>query len=199
MKLINCLIIFVCILTSCKKSTSKNTIQVKKISSIYVDKKELKLDNLKGQWYYNQKPFNGFAVTYHKNDTLSEKIGYYNGRKEGLAFQFFKNGDTLKKAFYIANKLHGKKLNYFQSGNLISESNYVKGKRHGEQKIWYDNGQLAKKKHLNMGKEDGIQQAWLKNGDIYVNYQAVNGRIFGLNRSNLCYTLKNEKIEYAKK
>jgi hypothetical protein len=52
---------------------------------------------------------------------------------------------------------------------------------------------------LNKGKEEGLQQAWLENGKIYVNYEAKNGRIFGMNRANLCYKLKNEKVQYAKK
>jgi antitoxin component YwqK of YwqJK toxin-antitoxin module len=75
----------------------------------------------------------------------------------------------------------------------------VNGQRHGLQKIWFLNGQLAKRKNLNEGKEEGLQQAWLENGTLYVNYEAKNGRIFGMNRANLCYKLKNEKVQYAKK
>jgi hypothetical protein len=44
-----------------------------------------------------------------------------------------------------------------------------------------------------------LQQAWLENGTLYVNYEAKNGRIFGMNRANLCYKLKNEKVQYAAK
>ena len=41
-----------------------------------------------------------------------------------------------------------------------------------------------------------MQQAWLENGKIYVNYEAKNGRKFGMNRANLCYELKEEEIQY---
>jgi hypothetical protein len=44
-----------------------------------------------------------------------------------------------------------------------------------------------------------LQKAWLENGTIYVNYEAKNGRVFGMKRANLCYQLKNEKIEESKK
>ena len=49
------------------------------------------------------------------------------------------------------------------------------------------------------GKEKGLQKAWLQNGTLYVNYEAKNGRVFGMKRANLCYQLKNEKIEERKK
>jgi hypothetical protein len=39
-----------------------------------------------------------------------------------------------------------------------------------------------------------MQQAWLETGALYVNYEAKNGRIFGLLRSNLCYQLENEVV-----
>ena len=61
------------------------------------------------------------------------------------------------------------------------------------------NGQLAKRKNLNEGKEEGLQQAWLENGRIYVNYEAKNGRIFGMNRTNLCYILKRQLLNKIKR
>ncbi|MEM7512572.1 MAG: toxin-antitoxin system YwqK family antitoxin, partial [Bacteroidota bacterium] len=51
--------------------------------------------------------------------------------------------------------------------------------------------------HLVGGKEEGLQQAWRENGKIYNNYEAKNGRIFGLKRANLSYELDNEIIQYA--
>ena len=39
-----------------------------------------------------------------------------------------------------------------------------------------------------------MQKAWLKNGKLYVNYEAKNGRIFGMRRANACYKLEDEII-----
>ena len=90
-------------------------------------------------------------------------------------------------------------MNYFKNGNVFSESNYLNGQRYGLQKTWFLNGPLAKRKNLSKGREEGLQQAWRENGTLYVNYEAKNGPIFGMNRAHLCYSLKNEKVQEAKK
>ncbi len=194
-------LVFIGVFGSCKKQSAENTSisSVKEITNILIEKKQIKLNPLKGQWFYEQQPFNGYAVVYHENDRLAEKIGFFNGKREGKYYRYFKDSAIKNEGYYIQNKLHGIKLNYFKNGNVFSESNYVNGQRHGLQKTWFLNGQLAKRKNLSKGREDGLQQAWLENGKIYVNYEAKNGRIFGMNRANLCYKLKNEKVQYANK
>jgi antitoxin component YwqK of YwqJK toxin-antitoxin module len=202
MRLINYIfLVIIGVFGSCKKQTTNDTsiFSVKEIKNIQTEKGQVKLNPTKGQWFYKQQLFNGHAIAYYKKDVLSEKTGYFNGRREGKAFKYFNDGSLKSEAYFIQNKLHGIKYNYFKNGNVYSESNYKNGKRHGLQKIWFLNGQLAKKKNLIEGKEEGLQQAWRENGNLYVNYEAKNGRIFGLNRANLCYTLKNEKVQYAKK
>ncbi|MFY0604832.1 MAG: toxin-antitoxin system YwqK family antitoxin [Flavobacteriaceae bacterium] len=187
---------FLFVFGSCNLQTTKSkfVVSAKKINNISIVKEQVILDPLKGQWFYKDKPFNGFAVAYFENEKLSEKIGFFNGRREGSFFKYFKDGSIKSEGYYINNMLHGVKRNYFKNGNLFSESNYVNGKRDGLQKTWFIDGQLAKKKNLHKGKEKGLQQAWLKNGKLYINYEAKNGRVFGLKRANLCYTLQNEKI-----
>ena len=44
------------------------------------------------------------------------------------------------------------------------------------------------------GKEHGFQKAWLANGKLYVNYEAKNGRIFGMRRANSCVRLEDEVV-----
>ena len=194
-------LVVVCVLCSCTKQNIENTAisSVKEIANVLVQKKQIELNPLKGQWFYEQQPFNGYAVVYHENDNLVEKIGFFNGKREGTYYRYFKGGAIKSEGYYVQNKLQGIKLNYFKNGNVFSESNYVSGQRHGLQKTWFLNGQLAKKKNLSKGREEGLQQAWLANGKIYVNYEAKNGRIFGMNSANLCYQLKNEKLQYANK
>ncbi|PQJ78859.1 hypothetical protein BTO18_06525 [Polaribacter porphyrae] len=201
MRLTNYLILIICVFGACKNQAPENTklVAEKTIKNTFINKNQLKLNPLKGQWFYNDKPFNGFGIKLYDNDSLSEKTGYYNGKREGEDFMYFNNGTIKRKAFYVDNKLHGKKLNYLESGQIMAESNYINGERHGIQKIWYASGQLAKQRNLNKGKEEGLQKAWLENGTVYVNYEAKNGRIFGMKRANLCYKLKNEEVQYAKK
>lgn len=202
MQLIKYYIVFFLVFGACKNqlSNSDTILSAKAISkNLFVDKKELKLNPANGEWLYKNVLFTGFGFKLYKNDSLLEKTTFYKGKREGEDFKYFENGTLKRQAFYVDNKLHGKKLNYDSNGILISESNYLFGKKHGVQKVWYSNGQLAKMRNLFEGKEKGLQKAWLQNGALYVNYEAKNGRVFGMKRANLCYQLKNEKIEERKK
>jgi hypothetical protein len=40
-----------------------------------------------------------------------------------------------------------------------------------------------------------MQKAWRENGKPFINYEVKDGVRYGLQKSALCYTLKNEKIE----
>ena len=80
---------------------------------------------------------------------------------------------------------------------LISHLNFRLGKAHGVQKKWYTTGEIFKVLHFNMGIEEGIQQAFRKNGDLFANYEAREGRIFGLKRAALCFGLEDEEVKYA--
>ena len=43
--------------------------------------------------------------------------------------------------------------------------------------------------------EYGMQQAWRENGKVFINYEAKDGYRYGLQKSNLCYTLEKEKFK----
>lgn len=173
---------------------AKDIISTLEVEKNFIDEKLIKLNSTKGQWFYKDQPFNGYSVSYYENDSLAEKTGFFNGKREGKSYSYFSDGTIKKEAFYKTNKLDGVKLNYFGNGVLASESNYVNGQKHGIQKVWFSSGQLAKKRNLNQGKEEGLQQAWLENGKLYVNYEAKNGRVFGMRRANSCYKLENEEV-----
>lgn len=165
------------------------------IKKIRVEKDQLKLNALEGRWYFNTALFNGYAITKFKNGQLKEKIGFSNGKKEGIALKWNIDGVLTGEKFYSENRLEGTAKTWWANGNLSSESNYSNRVRHGTQKKWYPNGQLAQLRNFNLGKEEGMQKAWLETGKLYTNYEAKNGRFFGLKRSNLCYQLKDEKVQ----
>jgi antitoxin component YwqK of YwqJK toxin-antitoxin module len=184
---------------SCQKSNDANLSKandaVKVILDVEVDKNMLILNQLEGRWYYNDLPFNGYAVSYHENEVKAESIGYYDGKKEGVARKWFPTKMLQKESYYSANKLVGIIKSWWPNGLVSSEAHYKNGMRHGIQKIWYANGQLARQTTIVNGKEEGMQQAWLENGKIYVNYEAKNGRVFGLKKANLCYELEDEVVQ----
>ncbi|MDO5973743.1 toxin-antitoxin system YwqK family antitoxin [Flavivirga jejuensis] len=164
------------------------------IDSTEVSKKALVLNQIEGKWYYNGQPYNGYSVKFHPNDTLEEKLGFYKGKREGIAKRWSKNGVLRVASYYSQNRLVGIYRSWWENGTLAEEANYINGIKQGVEKQWHPNGQLAKLRYLVDGRENGIQQAWLKNGKLYINYEAKNGRIFGLMRSNLCYQLKDEVV-----
>ena len=169
------------------------------ISAFTIPKDSLVLNGNEGNWYYKKKLFSGYAVKYYPNGSLQEKTGFLNGKKQNEYRQWFSNGVLKLVSNYNQNVLEGSYKSWWSNGNLASEVNYVKGKKQGVELKWFKDGTLSRKRNLVDGLEDGLQKAWLQNGKLYVNYEAKNGRVFGMKRANSCYQLKNEKIEESKK
>ena len=194
------------LLISCQRNGENNVapdIQVVNrknivIPDFQVAKEQLILHPNEGKWYYDHKPFSGQSVVYYPNGVLAESVGYYQGKKEGIAQKWFADGLLRRQSHYIVNHLDGILQIWSPNPNsiLISESQYIDGVQHGVQTKWHTNGQLSRRTNINMGNVVGMQQAWLRNGKIYVNYEAKNGRIFGLKKSILCYELEDENIQF---
>lgn len=166
------------------------------IPDTIVDKSILHYNNKKSLWTLNDRPYSGYAVSYHQDSTLREKMGVLNGKIETLAKLWYPTGNLKQIANYRKGKLHGEKKVWSSDAVLLSHLNYQSGKPHGEQKTWYPTGELHKKLNLCKGKEEGIQRAYRKNGALYANYEAKEGRIFGLKKTSLCFGLEDENIKY---
>ena len=78
---------------------------------------------------------------------------------------------------------------------LVSHFNFYLGKAHGEQRKWYPSSEIYKIMNFDKGIESGLQRGYRKNGSLYANYDLRNGRIYGLKKSKLCYSLENEKVQ----
>jgi antitoxin component YwqK of YwqJK toxin-antitoxin module len=170
------------------------------IPNTTVDKSELHYDNKVSLWTLNNQQYSGYAVSFYEDSILKEKVGILNGKKENQAIRWYLDGHFKQVAHYHKGKLHGEKKVWssYENHIILSQLNYRLGKAHGEQKQWYKSGELHKKLNLNMGKEEGIQQAFRENGDLYANYEAKDGRIFGLRKTALCFGLEEEKLRQQK-
>ncbi|WP_254788488.1 toxin-antitoxin system YwqK family antitoxin [Cellulophaga baltica] len=171
------------------------------IPNLSVDKALITYDNKTSTFLINEEPFSGYMISFYEDGTPKEKIGIFNGKKQNKSSYWFSNGKLKQIATYNKGKLHGEKKLWSNDSmyTLVAHLNYNFGKVDGQQKQWYKTGELYKILNLSMGKEDGIQQAFRKNGDLYANYEAKNGRIFGLKKSALCYGLEDEKIKKYEK
>lgn len=207
MKKIILVLIISIFLSKCSKNKTpkiSSTINLenvrKEIPDILTLKKELLYDAKKSIWTSEGKLYSGFAVSYYPNNLLKQKFGILNGKKHLLENQWFKDGFYKQQLNYLNGKLNGDKKSWSadSSHTLLTHFKFLSGKPHGKQIKWYPTGELFKIMHLNMGKEEGLQQAFRKNGDLYANYEAKEGRIFGLKKAKLCYSLKDEKIKSKK-
>ncbi|WP_025743524.1 toxin-antitoxin system YwqK family antitoxin [Aquimarina pacifica] len=203
-------ILGVCILSCTKKTAPKtvssaNTVAVNVLSDIpdkTVNKSELYYNRKKSIWTLDDQLYSGYAVTFYEDSTsVKEKFGILNGKKQNQAIEWYSDGHYKRITDYNKGKPHGDKKTWSPDSLhvLVSHFKYVSGKVHGEQKKWYPTGELFKKMNFNMGKEEGMQQAFRKNGDLYANYEARKGRIFGLKKASLCYSLNGENVQYRKK
>lgn len=173
--------------------------EVVEVPNTLIDLALLDYDNNTSLWTMGDSLYSGYAVSYYPDSTLKEKIGILHGKKEGQTTRWYAGGQLKHAADYHKGKLHGEKKTWSSDAQpiLLSHLSYRKGKAHGEQRVWYPSGELFKKLHLNMGKEEGIQQAFRKNGDLYANYEAREGRIFGLKKAALCFGIEDENVQYA--
>lgn len=164
-----------------------------------INKEVLHYDTKTSLWTLDGVQFSGYAVSYYPDSTLLQKFGILEGRKQNDYTNWFPDGHIKHSANYHKGKLHGEKKSFSVDSShiLISQLNFHLGKAHGYQKKWYTTGEIFKVIHFNMGLEEGIQQAFRKNGDLFANYEAREGRIFGLKRAALCFGLEDEEIKYA--
>ncbi len=189
--------------TSCKqkmKPSQSSVAAVFVVPKTTVLKSKITYNHKISSWILNDKPYSGFAVSYYPDNILKEKFGILDGKKQNKFTQWYPDGHVKNIANYHKGKLHGEKKMWSADSQhiLIAQYNFVFGKAHGEQKKWYPDGKLFKRMNLNKGREEGMQQAFRKNGVLYANYEAREGRIFGLKKATLCYGLQDETIQYNK-
>lgn len=170
------------------------------IPNTTVDISKLEYNNKISVWSMNGEPYSGYAVNFYPDSKPKEKMGILNGKTENQTMAWFPDGHLQEIANYHKGQLHGEKKVWYDDAKhfLISQFNFKEGRPHGEQKKWYPTGELHKILHLNMGQEEGVQQAMRENGDLYANYEAKNGRVFGKQRGTLCFGLEDEKIQNEK-
>lgn len=189
---------------SCQNNPKKgeSAIPQYEVPTTKVAHDQLVLNSMEGIWSLGGDPYSGYSLQYYPNGNIRTKTGFYKGKKQGLSSEYYPDGHPKHQTPYHQNLMHGEVKNWFGTGGhpQLAVRNFYLGKPHGVHKKWYKNGQLFKVMNYQMGKEKGMQQAFNENGSIYANYEAKNGRVFGLKRSMLCYELEDEKtIRYETK
>ena len=158
-----------------------------------VKDEKLKFDN--GICYYSGFPFSGFIKESYETDTLKSIASYYKGKLHGITKTFYPNGKCRDERSYKDNLSYGSHVGFWENGNPKFDFIYYNDKLEGIQKQWYEDGKPYTMQTYANDSENGMQKAWRRNGKLFANYEVKNGVCYGLQKTNLCYTLRKEKIE----
>ncbi len=153
----------------------------------------LHLDN--GIYYYSNKPFSGFIKEVYENKALKSIASYYKGMQHGITKTFYPDGKERDTRSYKENVGYGRHFGYWENGNMKFDFIYYYDKREGIQKQWYESGSPYAFLNFQEDREEGMQHAWRENGKVYINYEVKDGFRYGLQKSALCYTLKDEQVK----
>ncbi len=196
--LILCISFFECTNEAKVKALDHSTVDLEKLDIPIdsVDIRDVFYNNNSSKWNKDEKPFSGFIISRNHDQSLKTVFGVLEGKKQNTSVEYFPDGSLKFSTDYYNGRIHGEKKSWSIDTPhiLISSLNYFQGKPHGEQKQWYPTGEIFKIMNLDMGKESGMQQAFRKNGDLFANYEAREGRIFGLKKTALCFGLEDENI-----
>lgn len=202
----NKLLIFICstLIISCNKNENNvveirqiviENVDVSKVPNYTVVKNDTNLKLSNGIYLYNGKPFSGYINQKFENDSTKYIGSYLDGKQYGVSKTFFPNGMPETERSFRNGKAYGKHIGYWENGNKKFEFIYNDNKREGLQKQWYESGNRYCELNYVDDNENGMQKAWRENGKLYINYQVKNGIRYGLQKSGLCYTLKDQKIK----
>lgn len=184
-------LVFVLLMFSCQRKNSKETTNL-----VEVNYQDLQRKPQNGFMLYKGTLFTGVAKLFLDNSkNLKYIVTYQNGIKNGVSKRWYDNGNINYETQYVNGRKQGLTKVWYKNGQLQSEATYFKGVIHGKKVTWYATGEKQKERKLRYGQEHGLQKAWRKTGKLYANYEAVNGRIFGLLGSNMCYKLEDEKVK----
>lgn len=162
-------------------------------NTIYINDSSLKLNN--GVYFYGGKPYSGLIKEIYTTDTL-KFIGYYfEGKQQGSTKTFFENGKLETERNYKDGIGYGRHYGYWKNGHMKFDFSYFNDKREGIQKQWYESGSNYYALNYTNDQENGMQKAWRENGKPYINYEVKDGLRYGLQKSALCYTLKDQEIK----
>ena len=75
---------------------------------------------------------------------------------------------------------------YWPNGRLRTEISYRNDLYEGIYRAWSERGTPFQIRHYAAGHEEGLQQEWTEAGKLYVNYEARNGRHYGMENSTPC-------------
>lgn len=174
-----------------EKSIEEPVSEIYQIPEIIVSVSDLGIKKKQtGEMSYNGLPFSGYLVEKYPNDSISAKIGYYDGKQNGMTTAFYQDGTIKYQRTYLNGEKHGTHIGFHQNGVKAFEYHFVNGFNEGKHKEWFNTGMLEADMNYVNGKEFGKQQVWRPDGKPRSNYIVrENGRRYGLQGIKRCTKL----------
>jgi antitoxin component YwqK of YwqJK toxin-antitoxin module len=176
-------------------TTHRETVTTKG-RAITIEASDSSMHFINGELYHGEELFTGIFLERYKTDTIYRQKNYITGKEEGWALSYFPDGSLSEKRYYRNGEKDSIHTGWWPNGKQRFEYHFKSGLYNGDFKEWYSGGEAYKHISYSDGRENR-GKGWRQNGKVFMNFIVKNGRRYGLENSNLCYTLKNEKGEYV--
>ncbi|WP_461104305.1 toxin-antitoxin system YwqK family antitoxin [Spirosoma koreense] len=149
-----------------------------------------------GLYFLGNQTYSGIIKDDYHNGTVKSYASIYQGMLHGRYKSFYESGNPSEVRLYKNNLSTGRHYGFWpEKGVLKFDYTYYEEKREGKQRRWYRSGQPYIFANYVDDHEEGLQQGWRENGKLYLNYVAKEGYTYGLQKTALCYSLRDQKIK----
>ncbi|SDY61684.1 toxin-antitoxin system YwqK family antitoxin [Hymenobacter psychrophilus] len=170
-------------------------VDVSQVPDTTVARTDAALNLHNGVYYLGSKPYSGFVQELYPTGAVKSNASYYAGRQHGLTRTFWADGRPHEVRSYRAGLAYGRHTGFWPNGHRKFDFVYADDKREGSHKQWYESGNIYCDLNFADDQEVGRQQAWRENGKVYINYAVRDGVRYGLQKSALCYTLRDGQLK----
>lgn len=164
---------------------------------LMVNRTDASINFKNGSWHYKGLLFSGTIRDLFEDASLHQSTPCSDGKENGWQVTFYPDGSLSEKRYFRSGEKDSVHTGWWQNGNKRFEYHFSAGIYNGEYKEWYQSGKPLKHIQYINGK-DICGKGWRENGKIYMNFIVKNGRRYGVNNANLCYTVKNGSGELVK-
>jgi antitoxin component YwqK of YwqJK toxin-antitoxin module len=103
------------------------------------------------------------------------------------------DGAPASVGYSLGGEKTGLHRSWDERGTLRWEASFANGVYEGEAREWYADGRLARVRRFRGGREAGLQQAWTPEGELFLNYEARDGRRYGLQNAQPCVPARGKE------
>lgn len=193
-------IIFLLVLISCRQTQPDTSPVVTEprpvIPAHRVRQDDTAVHLANGVWQYHAKPYSGQLVALYPSGKIKSILLLWQGKEEGLQTTYYEDGMMATARWYRGGEKDSVNQGWWPNGQQKFLYHFRKGEYEGSFEEWYVSGKPMKKILYYNGKEES-GQGWRENGKPYMSFVVKEGRWYGLINPNLCYSLRNEKGDFA--